>query len=133
MKENLKILLLEDWQGHINNLQEMFRQRGHFIFARRSAKKLCTEILEEGLDYDLAIIDRETGENDYSGDNVIQQLRDKYPKKPIIGYTGYDVNDVSGADVVLRKMKDFIFEDDVWVVWQRAIEQAFNKAAERQS
>jgi len=93
MKKRLSILLVEDSKISGENLKEILERRGNIVFLYHTNESVTQDLkdLGEGFIYDVAIIDRHLGRN-YEGDDLMKDLKKRFPKRPIVCYSGLPIN-----------------------------------------
>ncbi len=102
MVKQKRLLYLEDYscaaEAFIPRCEHLGYLVIHYTFGEEAV-----EALENGLNYELAIVDRELGH--VSGDEVIKACKKYHPGTPVICLTGYN-DRVKDADITLERIKD---------------------------
>ncbi|MEK6875380.1 MAG: response regulator [Nanoarchaeota archaeon] len=87
--KKISVLIVEDSRICVEMMSSLLRKRGFYINYYQEAKKAIEEI-ENGLLYDIAIVDRSLGDSEaYSGDDVIDLSKKINPDIPVISFCGY--------------------------------------------
>ncbi len=93
------ILIVDDEEDICEDLSAILEGEGYFTIVYRDGQEVY-ESIEDGLKYDLVIIDLALPNR--SGDEVISILKRKNPKIPIISWSGYDYHP-AGSDWHFQK------------------------------
>mgnify|MGYP001570610455 FL=1 len=101
-KNKKRLLYLEDYSCAAESFIPRCEHLGYLVIHYALGKK-AVEALENGLNYELAIIDRELGA--VSGDEVIKTCKRYHPNTPVICLSGYE-DIVKDANITLVKTKD---------------------------
>ena len=106
----ISILLVEDDENSRYFLKKCLEIKGFFVveYAKGSG---AIEDINNGLLYDVAIIDMSLrNDRDLCGIDVRNASKNKYPKIPVIGYSGYPTNPKSFDYTVIKGEENKLFE-----------------------
>ena len=99
-------ILLVDDDPDIDKFARLWENRGHVVIQYYRSEDL-REDLRDGIDYQVAIVDRSLSEFDGDGDQIMAELKEKYPNRPIICLSGWGTSEakprISHADMYLEK------------------------------
>lgn len=95
------IVLVDDNELFGKQMKDYFEiMWGHTTFQYTSGKEIIEE-LENGLRYDVAIVDADLG--DMKGEYIIKKMKEIHPETPVIFSTGYSMLSSRYADYIIPK------------------------------
>ncbi|MFA5020352.1 MAG: response regulator [Candidatus Pacearchaeota archaeon] len=92
-KQRISVLFVDDSYIAVNSWRGVLESRGYDAISYSNFED-ATNAIEDGLEFDIAIVDRGEERADgslscSSGDALIQLIGNKFPGKPVIPISGY--------------------------------------------
>ncbi len=93
-KTGYKILYVDDSEEAACSKKDLLGDLGHFVLLYHNAESVIDDL--EELNYDVALVDRQLFEHhnenfQRNGDELMQILKRRYPERPIISLTAYNM------------------------------------------
>lgn len=88
-EENKKIILYVDDEGINSTRKEILEGAGYLVISYLNHEEAKEDICK-GLEFDVAVIDRATINSRTTGDDLIESIKSKSPKRLVISISAYD-------------------------------------------